>query len=320
MRLLAALLLALPGAPTCQAAPAPSAPAAAPAVQVVTIPYMEREAPHRIYADRLLALALSLSSERYGPYRLEQQKQESVIRRQLLELEPGGKLNVAVAIPSPEWLERARPVRFPLMKGLSSFRFFLGNKANQPLYDGVNRVEDLKRLSIGQGPGWSTIKPLQDSGFRIGLGGAHATLIPMLQSGRFQLLMRSVFEVGPELQANRLNHPDLMIVDDFAVFTYMPMYYFVARDQPRLAERIEYGLKLAHASGKMDRLFQQYFGSSLALLKNRQLKVFRIPNTNIDPGFFQRDRPYLLDAVVAAEQAGAAGTAGATPAVRAGNR
>ncbi|MFG6413776.1 substrate-binding periplasmic protein [Roseateles sp. DC23W] len=307
MRLLPALLLALAGALPCQAA-TPPAPAA---VQVVTIPYMEREAPHRVYADRLLALALSLSSDRYGPYRLEQQKQESVIRRQLLELEPGGTLSVAVAMPSAEWLERARAVRFPLMKGLSSFRFFLGSKANQPLYDGVHHIEDLKRLSIGQSPGWSTIKPLQDSGFRVGIGGAHATLIPMLQSGRFQLLMRSVFEVGPELQAHQRQQPDLMIVDDFTVFTYMPMYYFVARDQPRLAERIEYGLKLAHASGKLDRLFVQYFGASLALLKHRQLKVFRIPNTNIDPGFFQRDRPFLLDAVIAAELSAAPGTAGA---------
>ena len=53
----------------------------------------------------------------------------------------------------------------------------------------------------------------------------------------------------------------------------------------------------------MDQLFNQYFGDSLQLLKQRRLKVFHIPNTNIDPGFFQRDRPYLLDAVIAAERA-----------------
>ncbi len=278
---------------------------AAPPVQeqVVTIPYMEREAPHRVYADRLLALALSLSRDRYGPYRLEQQRRESVIRRQLLELEPGGPLSVAVAMPTPEWLAQALPVRMPIMKGLSSFRFFLGTQSNQPLYDRVTRLADLKRLSIGQGPGWSTAKILEDNGFRISYGGAHPTLIPMLHSGRFQLLMRSVFEVGPELRAHQSVHPDLRIVEDFAVFTYMPMYFFVARDQPRLAERLEYGLKRAHASGQMDQLFNQYFGDSLQLLKQRRLKVFHIPNTNIDPGFFQRDRPYLLDAVIAAERA-----------------
>ena len=289
------MLLGLPGALPC---------AAAPAEQVVTIPYMEREAPHRVYADRLLALALSLSSDRYGPYRLEQQRQESVIRRQLLELEPGGQLSVAVAMPTPEWLERALPVRVPLMKGLSSFRFFLGTQANRPLYDAVARLQDLKRLNIGQGPGWSTAKILEDNGFHITYGGAHPTLIPMLHSGRFQLLMRSIFEVGPELQAHQPEHPDLLIVGNFAVFTYMPMYFFVARDQPRLAERLEYGLRLAHASGKLDRLFNQYFGDSLQLLNNRRLRLFHVPNTNIDPGVFLRDRPFLLESVISAERAG----------------
>ncbi|HEY0953771.1 MAG TPA: hypothetical protein VGE36_03365 [Roseateles sp.] len=291
--LLTLLLAGLPG----WAAPPPVQE------QVVTIPYMEREAPHRVYADRLLALALSLSRDRYGPYRVEQQRRESVIRRQLLELEPGGPLSVAVAMPTPEWLAQALPVRVPIMKGLSSFRFFLGTQPNQPLYDRVTRLADLKRLNIGQGPGWSTAKILEDNGFRISYGGAYPTLIPMLHSGRFQLLMRSVFEVGPELRAHQSVHPDLRIVEDFAVFTYMPMYFFVARDQPRLAERLEYGLKRAHANGQMDQLFQQYFGASLQLLKNKRLKLFHIPNTNIDPGFFQRDRPFLLEAVIAAERA-----------------
>lgn len=293
-------LLLVASAPS-RAAPPPSEP-----VQVATIPYMERESPHRIYADRLLALALALSSDRYGPYRLEQQRRESVIRRQLLELEPGGPLSVAVAMPTPEWLAQALPVRVPIMKGLSSFRFFLGTQANKPLYDRVRRLDDLKRLDIGQGPGWSTARLLEDNGFRITYGGAYPTLIPMLHTGRFQLLMRGVFEVGPEWQAHRTTHPGLLIVQDFAVFTYMPMYFFVARDQPRLAERIEYGLRQAHASGQMDRLFNQYFADSLPLLANKQLRLFHLHNTNIDQGFFERDRPFLLDAVVATERAGRA--------------
>ncbi|MFN3305210.1 MAG: substrate-binding periplasmic protein [Roseateles sp.] len=304
MKLGAVLLsLLLAAAPPGRAAPPPVEP-----VQVVTIPYMEREAPHRVYADRLLDLALALSSERYGPYRLEQQRRESVIRRQLLELAPGGSLSVAVAMPTPEWLAGALPVRVPIMKGLSSFRLFLGTRAHRAAYAAVRSLDDLKRLNIGQGPGWSTARILEDNGFRITYGGAHPTLIPMLVSGRFQLLMRGVFEVGPELAVHQPQHPELQFVEDFAVFTYMPMYFFVARNQPRLAERIEYGLRRAQEGGQLDRLFQQYFGASLALLKNLRLRLFHVPNTNIDAEFFQRDRPFLLDAVVAAEQAGRAST------------
>ncbi|MFT7724336.1 MAG: hypothetical protein QM788_16125 [Roseateles sp.] len=293
-RLPALLLLAALSAAAAPPAPPP---------QVVTIPFMEREAPHRRYADELLALALRLSSDRYGPYQLVQQREETVIRRQLLELEKGS-LSVAVAMPTQEWLDGALPVRVPLMRGLASFRFFLGYRDRQPLYEAVRTVADLKALTIGQGPGWSSARILEDNGFQVVYGGVHATLIPMLHSGRFQLLMRSVYEVEPELRAHQASHPGLMLVDNFAVFTYMPMYYFVSRTQPRLAERLAYGLKKAYANGQHDLLFKHYFGDSLKLLKTRRLRFLRVPNSNIQQSFFEHDRPYLLEAVVELEKAG----------------
>lgn len=279
------------------------AAAAPPPPQVVTIPYMEREAPHRAYADQLLALALRLSTDRYGPYRLVQQREETVIRRQLLELD-SGQLSVAVAMPTQEWLDGALPVRVPVMRGLASFRFFLGRQSELPAYESVRTIDDLRALTIGQGPGWSTAPLLEGNGFKVIYGGAHPTLIPMLHSGRFQLLMRSVYEVAPELRAQANAHPGLLVVDNFAVFTYIPMYFFVAKHQPVLAQRLEYGLKKAYANGQLDRLFNRYFGDSLKLLKNTRMKFLYLPNTNIDKSFFERDRPYLLEQVVTLEKAG----------------
>lgn len=288
-------------AATLPAAAASAAPAAK--VQLVTIPYMEREAPHRAYLDRLLELALALSRDKYGPYRIVQQREETVIRRQLLELAKGNSLSVAVAMPTQEWLDGALPVRVPAMRGLASFRLFLGRRSEQPLYESIKTVDDLRALTIGQGGGWSSASILEKNGFKVVYGGAHPTLIPMLHSGRFQLLMRGVYEIEPELRAQREANPDLTIVDNFAVFTYMPTYFFVAKNQPLLAERLEYGLKKAYANGQFDSLFNRYFGDSLKLLKTRRIKFLHLPNTNIDKSFFERDRPYLLDAVVALEKA-----------------
>ena len=294
MKALWTLLLALAWLPVAGASVGPPL--------VVTIPYMECESAHRTYADELLALSLELSRDRYGPFRVVQQREETVIRRQLLQLGPGGGLSVAVAMPTQEWLDGALPVRVPIMRGLSSFRLFLGYQDQQPAYASVRTLDDLKALSIGQGPGWSTARILEDNGFKIVYGGAYPTLIPMLRSGRFQLLMRSVFEVEPELRAHREAHPGLLIVDRFAVYTYMPMYFFVSRSQPELVERLEYGLKKAYASGQLDRLFNRFFGDSVKLLNDKRMKVFHVPNTNIDPSFFERDKPYLLDAIVALER------------------
>lgn len=302
MRWLPVLLSLLAALPAAAAPPQP---------QIVTIPYMEREAPHRAYADDLLALALELSRDKYGPYRVVQQRDETVIRRQLLELEKGNSLSVAVAMPTQEWLDGALPVRVPIMRGLASFRFFLGRQSDVPLYESVRTADDLRRLSFGQGPGWSTARILEDNGFNVVYGGAHATLIPMLHSGRFQLLMRGIYEVEPELRAQQRTHPGLLVVNQFAVYTYMPMYFFVARNQPLLAERLAYGLKQAYANGQADRLFKRSFGDSLKLLRNKRLKIFHVPNTNIDKSFFENDRPYLLDAVVALENEGRARNPGA---------
>lgn len=275
---------------------------AQPPVTRVVIPYMDVEAPHRIYADDLLAKAMELSSAKYGPYEIIQQEQQSVIKRHLLELEKGTSISVAVSMPTPEWLEKALPVRIPLMKGLSSYRLFLGNKKNQSAFDAVKSLEDLKQLSVGQGSGWSTAKLLEDNGFKVVYGGPYPTLIPMLEANRFQLLMRSIFEVTPELNAYQKHMPDLTRVDNFAVYTYLPMYFFVAKNQPQLVERIEYGLKKAQANGQMDKLFNAYFANDLKLLKNKNLKIFYMPNTNIDQSFFEQDKPYLLDSIVKLEQ------------------
>lgn len=271
-------------------------------VTTVVIPYMEVEASHRIYADTLLAKAMELSSDKYGPYQIIQQEQPSVIKRHLLELEKGTSISVAVSMPTPDWLENALPVRIPLMKGISSYRLFLGSKKNQSVFTQVKTLTDLKQLSIGQGSGWSTNKILEDNGFKVVYGGPYPTLLPMLEANRFQLLMRSIFEVTPELNAYQTKMPDLTLIDNFAVYTYLPMYFFVAKNQPQLVERIEYGLKKAQANGQMDKLFNNYFANDLKLLKNKKLKIFYMPNTNIDPSFFEHDKPYLLDSIIKLEK------------------
>jgi hypothetical protein len=258
---------------------------------------MERAGFHRKYADALLELALDLSADKYGPYEIVQQRQQTVIRRQLLELEVGDNLSAAVSMPTPEWLVKARVIRFPIMKGIGSYRMFFAHRKNIPVLNDVADLNALKNFKVGQGPGWSTGKILEDSGFQVVYGGPYETLLPMLVANRFQLLMRGVYEIVPELSQYQLATPELGIVEGFAVYTYLPMYFFVSNNQPELAERLEYGLKAAHASGQLDTLFNKFFGETLDLLNTTQRKIFYLPNTNIDASFYEHDKPYLLDSI-----------------------
>lgn len=270
-------------------------------ILIVRIPYMERESAHRAYADELLRLALELSKDKYGPYRIIQQRQETVIRRQLLEVETGKNLSLAVSMPTPEWLEKTQIIQVPIMKGLASYRLFLANKNNKPKFKKITRLSELKTLTIGQGQGWSTAKILEDNGFDVMHGGPYPTLIPMLKANRFELLMRSIYEAGPELKAYQHAMPELVIVNEFGLYTYLPMYFFVSKNEPLLAERLTYGLHKAHNNGQLTRLFKHHFSDALELLRNKQRKTFFIPNTNIEKTFFEQDRPYLLKEIIELE-------------------
>lgn len=270
---------------------------------VVKIPHMEVAGLHRQYANALLELTLTLSEPRYGPYEVVQQTEETVIRRQLLELEGGRNLSVAISMPMPEWLEKTDRVPFPIMKGLASYRLFFARQKNLAEFNAIDDVEALKKLRIGQGPGWSTGRILEDGGFRVVYGGPYPTLLPMLNADRFDLLMRSVYEIEGELKRYQPDMPDLAVVDGIGLYTYLPMYFFVSKTQPTLAERIEYGLVLAYESGQLDALFNRYFSESLTMLNLEERRVFYLPNTNIDPTFYESDKLYLLKSVqLAAER------------------
>lgn len=77
------------------------------AITILKIPYIERAGLHCDYADALLKLALDLSADKYGPYEVIQQSQQTVIRSHLLELEKGTDLSVATSMATPEWLSKA---------------------------------------------------------------------------------------------------------------------------------------------------------------------------------------------------------------------
>lgn len=261
----------------------------------VTIPYMERPATHRSYTDELLALALHLSEDKFGPYKIIRQKNETVVGRQLLQLEKGEWLSVATSMPLPTWLEKADMVHFPTMKGLASYRMFFTHYANLSSLNEINSLDVLKKKMIGQGRGWSTAKILEDNGFRVMYGTTYETLFPMLEAHRFPLLMRGIYEIEAEFTVYKKIMPDLSIADNFAIYTYLPMYFFVSKTQPGLSKRLQYGLQKAAQNGQFDALFNQYYASTVAMLQNKPRQIFYLTNTNITASDFNQDEPYLLE-------------------------
>ena len=94
-----------------------------------------------------------------------------------------------------------RPIRIPLDKGLTGYRLFLIKADTQAWTDPVRTLPQLQTLSIGQGATWVDSDILRANGFRVVTAPTYELLLPMLDSGRFDLFSRGVNEISHELAA-----------------------------------------------------------------------------------------------------------------------
>ncbi len=238
-------------------------------------------AGNHIYPQRLLVEALDRTTDRYGDVRIAQAFATVSRDRTKLLLEEGRYLHVIAEVPRPGWEEDLIPIYIPLRKGLQGYRLFFINRELQPLMDKVETLDDLKRFSTGSGAQWSTTLILEKAGFDVVTGHDYQTMFDMFSLRRFQTFSRGINEIFFEFDTMSDKYPDMYIETGLALHVPLPVYFFVTPTKPKLAERIELGLREMIADGSFDQLFMEYHGDLIrrANLDNR--KIFRLDNPNL---------------------------------------
>lgn len=264
---------------------------------IVRVPHMKRQTQHPEYLHKLLELALSRTEATYGPYRIQHQDTETLQERQLRGLETGEDVSVTYSNAKARWDNVAIRVPFPLMKGLGSVRFFFTLRKNLPALKNVNSLKDFYQFSQGQGLGWSTAIILERNNFRVVYGSRYEGMFDMLEADRFDLLMRSAFELLGEKVHLSTEHPSITYDPNTAMLTFLPMYFYVSNTQPELATRLEQGLKSAYESGDFDKLFRHYFKEASQLALSPSVRTHWINNVNVTTEQFYEAKPYLLPAL-----------------------
>ena len=98
----------------------------------------------------------------------------------------------------------------------------------------------------------------------------------MLYAGRVDYFPRSVVEVWKE---QRVFSELELAVDEHVVLVYPSAYYFfVRRNNERLAEAIERGLLAAIDDGSFDRVLMAHFGESLKRARLNERTLIRMDN------------------------------------------
>ncbi|WP_343733361.1 hypothetical protein [Duganella sp.] len=247
------------------------------------------------YTLLMLRAALDASSARYGDYDLRSSPLGMERDRLLSEMKKGALVNLSAQITSPEWERSLMPIRIPIDKGLSGYRISLIAGSQQARFNTITTLEQLKRLPLGAGRQWSSTAVFLHAGFEVAQGNSTANLHSMLAAHRFLHFPRGIEEAVFEQAAYAPAFPDLEVERSMAIFFPLPRYFFVTPGQPRLAGRLEYGLRRMLADGSFDRIFHDFYDELINKVNLRKRRIFRLDNPLLSPETPLANKAYWYD-------------------------
>lgn len=234
--------------------------------------------PQQSYMLAMLKLACQKSGQRC----VLKPATAMVQSRAILQLQkPGSHIDLLWTMTSRERERQLRPIRIPLYKGLVGWRVALLGKGRSQLLANVHTLQDLKTFRAGQEHDWPDVRILRASGLAVETSSDYESLFGMLNEQRFDYLPRSVIEIKHEYQARLIS--DITIDRHILIHYPAAFYFFVAKNNRKLAQLLETGLERAVADGSFDRLFQQYHGEALRSLQLGKRRVIHLSNPLLPP-------------------------------------
>ncbi len=129
----------------------------------------------------VLKVALEKTRTKYGRYIMKPGWQMNE-NRQVHELTKGQDLTIMIRGASKEYEKMFTPVRIPLDKGLIGYRVFLIHKGNQSKFSTIRTLDELRKLTVGQGMGWSDVTVWKHGRFEMVEGPSYEGLFSWLPS------------------------------------------------------------------------------------------------------------------------------------------
>jgi len=226
--------------------------------------------------------ALELTVPEYGDYEIiVSSKMEQ--GRSLLEIanHKKSKLDITSLAPTIESEKVAIPIRIPVLSGLMGYRLCLIKENHQQRFDNIKNKQQLieKKITIGQHKDWPDTTILRANGIT-----AHTThkknlLFQQLSRERFDCFSRGTSEIYAEYL--QYQNKGLRIEKELILYYPLPVFFFVNKSRPLLAERVQLGLERLIASGEMDDIVQRTFLPIISVLKLTERTVIDLHNPTL---------------------------------------
>ena len=225
----------------------------------------------------ILQTALEKTVPEFGPFALTPSRAKMNEQRYLAELKDGQMINIAWSSTSVEKESEFLPLRIPLRKGILGYRIALIAKEGQSKIDAAHGIEDLKKLTVGQGRGWGDVKLYKSNGISV-TETEYVNLFKMTNEGRIDMFPRGISEVFSEFGIYAKDNPNLAIEKNLLIYYPWPYYFFFNKNDIVLHHRIDVGIRKMMKDGSFDAIFKKFNGKAIEQANFKGRRVIRITN------------------------------------------
>lgn len=228
---------------------------------------------HNGYFVDVLKLAFDHTATE-GPVAIKANKSNDSSARDMMDLKLGQSIDVIWFGTSQELEANFLPIRISLLKDLNRFRVLLIRAEDQPRFDKIGSIAQLRKLQAGSGANWPSTAMLKRSQLPVLTVANTHLLTPMLKANRIDYMARNLSEAWDESQMYK--DVGLALEQHLLLEGGVDFYFFVNKNNKPLADRIERGLQLAQADGSFDRLFDSVISfkqGQLLLSDPRRIKL-----------------------------------------------
>ena len=173
--------------------------------------------------------------------------------------------------------KQALAIKIPLLKGMFGYRALLIRQQDQAKFSAIASLNDLAKLTAIQGQDWPEVEILRKAGLNVETMEWNPKLYRLVSEGKADYYPRSIVDIYDEI-ANA-EAENLAIEQNILLRYHNEAYFFVAKNNTKLANRLEYGLRKSIEDGSFEQYFTQYGNNATALkLLDGSRRVF-----NLDP-------------------------------------
>jgi hypothetical protein len=264
-----------------------AAPSAGSAETPMTFTYSEGQSEigqAKRFHWTVLEAALERTRKSHGDYRLAALPSMPMSRQQYELTHDHSTITVAAFNSNAERAGWMLPVRIPIDAGLLSYRVLLIREKDQPEFDRIKSLDDLKSLRFGLMPWWDDARIMRTAGATVVDGDSFDGLFHMLSANRFDALSRGVSEVMRDLERMRPQHPELAVEKHLLLHYPLPVYFWFSPDEEGRARaaRVSAGLTEMAADGTLKAMILTRYADDLAALHLSKRQVIEIPNPLLD--------------------------------------